>query len=217
MNDEQNEDRPWTEEEWERLLRSSELRAARFEELFETLENHPDRDRIIAEEMGWDPELLCEDPEQDAAEEFEEELEPDEEWEEEDRRQQAALESMPAYAEAQDWSAKAYSSLRTFLEAAEEVDADDPLAIACCHPHIVPAKLCAGHSMGYDDDVLCGNIVYCKRALKAARESVAAMEQLAESGTVPEHLILPLIEQGNRVIRLVEEHIAELRARVWWE
>ncbi|HID23282.1 MAG TPA: hypothetical protein EYP14_12885, partial [Planctomycetaceae bacterium] len=88
MSDGQNEDRPWTEEEWERLLQWSDLRAARFEELFETLRDHPDRDRIIAEEMGWDPELLCEGPERASAEEVEELegeekwIEPDEGWEE---------------------------------------------------------------------------------------------------------------------------------------
>ena len=48
------DDRPWDEEKWEAFMRESDLRAARFGELLETLMDEPDRHRIIAKEMGWD-------------------------------------------------------------------------------------------------------------------------------------------------------------------
>lgn len=57
MNDnpsEEFDDRPWTEEQWEKAMRESDVRSAKFGELLETLLDHPDRDAIIGREMGWD-------------------------------------------------------------------------------------------------------------------------------------------------------------------
>jgi hypothetical protein len=50
---------PWGKEEWdefdhEKLLRESDARTDKFGELMEKYMDHPDRDRIIAREMGWD-------------------------------------------------------------------------------------------------------------------------------------------------------------------
>jgi hypothetical protein len=47
------QEKPWNEEQWERFMKRSEARADRFGELLETLVDHPDRDKIIAREMGW--------------------------------------------------------------------------------------------------------------------------------------------------------------------
>jgi hypothetical protein len=40
--------------EWEKMLRESDQRTDKFQELFEKYEDHPDRDQIIVKEMGWD-------------------------------------------------------------------------------------------------------------------------------------------------------------------
>src|SRR4051794_11779959 len=48
------EDRPMNEQEGEDFMREGGLRAARYGELLETLIDHPDRDEIVAREMGWD-------------------------------------------------------------------------------------------------------------------------------------------------------------------
>jgi hypothetical protein len=47
--------KPWTEEQWATYLRRSEFRAARFEELLETLRDAPDRDEQLMREMGRNP------------------------------------------------------------------------------------------------------------------------------------------------------------------
>jgi len=39
--------------EWERFMRESDARADKFSKLFEKYIEHPERDRIIAREMGW--------------------------------------------------------------------------------------------------------------------------------------------------------------------
>src|SRR5687768_16737126 len=52
-DDDADDDRPWDEERWEAFMRESDLRAARFGEILETVRDEPDRDRIVAKEMGW--------------------------------------------------------------------------------------------------------------------------------------------------------------------
>lgn len=44
---------PKDEFEWELFLRASDRRATKLGELMEKYHNHPDRDRVIAREMGW--------------------------------------------------------------------------------------------------------------------------------------------------------------------
>src|SRR5438874_11330204 len=52
--EEHDDDRPWTEAQWEALMKRSDVRSAKFGELLETFMDHPDRDAIIDREMGWD-------------------------------------------------------------------------------------------------------------------------------------------------------------------
>jgi hypothetical protein len=51
-----DDEKPMNEEQWERFMQESEAKSARFGDLLETLHDHPDRDAIIAREMGWDRE-----------------------------------------------------------------------------------------------------------------------------------------------------------------
>ncbi len=60
MNEEENQPNEgpdnepvWDEYDWERFLREQDLRAERYLELMETYRDHPDRDNIVAREMGW--------------------------------------------------------------------------------------------------------------------------------------------------------------------
>ena len=53
MSHDQDDERPYTEEQWEALFRESDLKAAKFGELLETLHDQPDHELIIAREMGW--------------------------------------------------------------------------------------------------------------------------------------------------------------------
>ncbi len=43
----------WSEQDWERFLAAEAVSRAKFLELSETLKEHPQRERVIAEEMGW--------------------------------------------------------------------------------------------------------------------------------------------------------------------
>lgn len=48
------EDREMDEYEWERFMKRSDARTERFGELLDKFKDHPDRDRIVAQHMGWD-------------------------------------------------------------------------------------------------------------------------------------------------------------------
>ena len=46
-------DKTWDEYDWERFLQEQELRTEKYMELLEKYMDHPQRDEIIAREMGW--------------------------------------------------------------------------------------------------------------------------------------------------------------------
>src|SRR5215216_5243545 len=46
-------DNIWDEYAWERFLQQQELRTEKYMELLEKYLNHPQRDELIAREMGW--------------------------------------------------------------------------------------------------------------------------------------------------------------------
>ena len=46
-------DRAWDEYEWERFLQQQDQKTEKYMELLEKYLDHPQRDQIIAREMGW--------------------------------------------------------------------------------------------------------------------------------------------------------------------
>ncbi|MEO6741609.1 MAG: hypothetical protein ABIP20_15295 [Chthoniobacteraceae bacterium] len=50
---EENPDKSWDEYDWERFLQEQERRTEKYMGLIEKYMDHPDRDSIIAREMGW--------------------------------------------------------------------------------------------------------------------------------------------------------------------
>src|SRR5437762_14160486 len=84
--DEEDDDdeAPWSEQRWEAFMRESDLRSARFGEIFETVMDDPNRDRIIAREMGWSwlTEALDEEEAARAAGELDEDTDADDDQDE---------------------------------------------------------------------------------------------------------------------------------------
>lgn len=212
---------PWGEEQWERFMRESDVRSARYGELMETLIDHPDRDEIIAREMGWDRDDDDDEDGEwawDADDELIEALNepPTEEEMDSARSRRDALDDIPAYARSYAWSMRIFHALK---DDAETLDGDlaELVVEAIGDSQVVAAKIAGGHGMGYDDDSICGNIVNCKRSREAAANSLRALQELGDLRPDLRGRISPLIEEGRGVQRLVEERIAELRSRVWWE
>ena len=86
-------ERAWDEYDWERFLQQQDSKTERYMELFEKYIDDPNRDQIIAQEMGWTH--LLDQPSEEVEEiEFEPDFEVDDEGEEET---QEVFESHPLY------------------------------------------------------------------------------------------------------------------------
>ncbi|MEW6355351.1 MAG: hypothetical protein AB1696_03420 [Planctomycetota bacterium] len=216
MNEKDRDEMPWTEKQWERFLRRSEVRSAKFQELFETLRDHPDQEEIISHEMGWDdpPERDDDFPDFDPNEMIVEPTE--EEMQEYMERHDRDLHAISAYERAFAYTLSVHNALKDFFRE-DNSDADEALAEAIGQSGIIGAKIAGGHGMGYEDDVLCGNICCCKRSLEAADRCLGELERAKALGAAPREVIEPLITEGREVRRLVAEWITELRGRVWWD
>lgn len=220
-----DEERPWTEDQWEKFMKQSDLRSARFGELFETLANDPNRDEKIGHEMGWDkppkgdPEEISEMNElmaeaERAVDAGEVEYDP----EAEDRE----VAAIPAYKAAMKLSERVQKAVDALFKKASEDDnrEDEDLARevddAAIGPQIACAKIAGGHGMGYDDDVLCANIVKNRQALAGIEQGRGGLEALKKRGSIPITVADPLIAECDQVHSLILQRIAELRAKVWW-
>jgi hypothetical protein len=237
-------DRPWTEEQWARFFEQADARSARYQELFETLMDHPERDRLIRREMGWreieesedtpwtedvadltgaadEEDEDLEDPPYEALEDAESAEEEQTDEPEAPARPPAEherdVEEVPAYARTMAAAKAVHKALGPLLEEArragrEVEDLSEPLGLltAAC------GKIANGHSLGYEDQVLCGNIVQCRRALAATRDCAGRLEQLVQQRVLGPRLAEALLGDVRAASQTIEQHIAELRRRVWW-
>src|SRR4051812_15802053 len=256
--DEEDDDdeAPWSEQRWEEFMRDSDLRSARFGEIFETVMDDPNRDRIIAKEMGWSwlTEALDEEEAARAAGELDEDDDEDEDEgpdfsnvsgfddddEDDDDEEEPATEGaeassddddddgsfggrdcdhLPAYRLANKVGMKVHEALKPWMEKEvgdKDEDYDRRLGQAYIGCMIAAAKISGGHAMGYEDDVLCGNIANCKRGLAGARDAERALLELKADGFLPGDLVDSLLPDVRAVIDAVSARIEELRAKVWW-
>jgi hypothetical protein len=229
-HDEHEHEPPWNEEQWEKFFKESDVRSAKFGELLETLKDHPDRDAIIEHEMGWDrdddgpdfewdEDTLEDDVDDEEAEhpfgrdvddDTDDEDDEDLDWDERDLKQK------PYYASAYRFGLKVHDVLKPYT-LPDEDDQDEDLIDAIAHGFTIAAKLAGANGMGEEDDVICGNIVCCKRSLEAANDCLRALNALRQRGLVPREVADLLVKDGEEMRMLVEQHIADLRSRVWWQ
>jgi hypothetical protein len=127
------------------------------------------------------------------------------------------LNRIPAYRAARSLADRAGKALRPLMEA-EDLDEDlgRLLGEAYISAHQAAVKIAGGHAMGYDDDVLCGNIVNNRISLDAIQRCQQAWAELQELQIVSREVAEPLVAEMREVQKLIEERIAELRSRVWW-
>ena len=84
MGDSNEPDKVWDEYDWERFLQQQDRKTEKYMELLERFIDDPNRDQIIAREMGWyhlldkDGEKWVENVDSLFDEEFEEDMEDDE-------------------------------------------------------------------------------------------------------------------------------------------
>ena len=216
MADRDEPDNIWDEYDWERFLQQQDRKTEKYMELLERYIDDPNRDQIIAREMGWNH-LLDKDGREwveNVDSLFDEEFAEDDESEEtEDEKEgEEGFEVHPLY--------QASFALTVWIDQLFEEIGDlqnQPAAVKLStHAAVASAKLAAALS---DDDVdeIGMTIAYLKRALKATITGIDAAMQLRKDGAVdPEHfgtLNQRLFQIRDGIIQLMGEYRTEWRRR----
>ena len=166
-------DRAWDEYDWERFLQQQDSKTERYMELFEKYIDDPNRDQIIAQEMGW-THLLDQTPEEVEEVEFEPEFELEQLAEDDS---QEPFETHPLYQSA--FSLTVWID-QLFDEVANA--ASNPVGVKLAsHVAVASAKLAAALS-DQDSEEIGMTIAYLKRALRAISTSIDASSQLSRDG-----------------------------------
>jgi hypothetical protein len=201
-------ERAWDEYDWERFLQQQDSKTERYMELFEKYIDDPNRDQIIAQEMGWTH--LLDQPTEEVEEiEFEPEFEVEEESEDET---QEVFESHPLYQSA--------FSLTVWIDQLfDEVPsvASSPLGVKLAsHVAVASAKLAAALS-DHETEEIGMTIAYLKRALRAISTAVEAATQMSYDGSLKsrqfEELYQRLFQVRDSIIVMMGDLRAEWRRR----
>lgn len=204
-------DRAWDEYEWERFLQQQDHKTEKYMELLEKYLDHPQRDEIIAREMGWTQLTTGEDwsdevdsmlaEESSAAEDDEAPLDPINNTAE-------SFEDHNLY--------RAAFALTVWIDQLFDENAslpNEPSAVKLAtHSALASAKLAAALS---DDDVdeIGMTIAYLKRALKAITVSMEAAAQLLNERLISarQHsgLMQRLFKVRDGIITLMGEYRGE--------
>ena len=205
-------DRAWDEYEWERFLQQQDHKTEKYMELLEKYLDHPQRDQIIAREMGWTQLLSSEDWNEEAESFLSDDTEDADEVE-----SGAAQISRNAADSFEDHSLyRAAFALTVWIDQLFDESPslqNEPSAVKLAtHSALASAKLAAALS---DDDVdeIGMTIAYLKRALKAITVSMeGAVQLLTERQISPrQHAVLTqrLFQVRDGIITLMGEYRGE--------
>jgi hypothetical protein len=204
-------DNPWDEFRWERFLQEQEQRTEKYMELLDKYIDHPQRDEMIAQEMGW---KHIEEDEAEWEEGFDEmDCEDDDEMEEGEPMKAFGFERNPLYRSALAFNGELDELLDRLPETAREHPAMNILATQVT---LATAKLAA--ALNDEDLEEPGmSIAYLKRALHALNTGLDAVMQLRDKEVVDvptfERLRGRLFAIRNDIVTITGEYRAEFRRR----
>jgi hypothetical protein len=206
-------ERAWDEYDWERFLQQQDHKTEKYMELLEKYLDDPQRDQIIAQEMGWTQLLDTKDwsTEIDALLDTE-------------SGDEGACDSDQTAISSDTFEDhvlyRAAFALTVWIDRLFDQDSslqNEPAAVKLAtHSALASAKLAAALS---DDDVdeIGMTIAYLKRALKAITMSIDAAAQLLteELITTEQHTVLRqrLFQVRDGIITLMGEYRGEWRRR----
>src|SRR5205809_3685181 len=180
-------ERIWDEYEWERFLQQQDGKTEKYMQLLETYLDEPDRDEIIALEMGWTQLLDAKDWSAEVDALLDEGVTDDEEEVNTDRSTEV-FEEHDLY--------RAAFALTIWIDQLFDQNAslqNEPAAVKLAtHAALASAKLAAALS-GDSLDEIGMTIAYLKRALKATTIAIDAAAQLRKPArpiTRPQHTVL---------------------------
>nr|MBA2432692.1 hypothetical protein [Chthoniobacterales bacterium] len=204
-------ERVWDEYEWERFLRQQDHKTEKYMELLEKYLDHPQRDQIIAREMGW-TQLVSDESWSDEVDA----LLADESssMADEDDDEEAEAETGGTIDGFEDHSLyRAAFALTVWIDQLFDENSslqNEPSAVKLAtHSALASAKLAAALS---DDDVdeIGMTIAYLKRALKAITTSMEAAALLLNERLISprQHSVLMqrLFQVRDGIITLMGEY-----------
>ena len=210
----------WDEYDWERFLQQQDLKTERYMELLEKYVDDPDRDQIIAREMGWpNPE---EGEDFDWGELFFEASSEDEDFEEEACEEEEEADDMAGVPESFELHPlyQASFALTVWIDQIFDEHEDlqnHPAAVKLAtNSAVASAKLAAALS---DDDAeeIGMTIAYLKRALKAISNAIDANLIFAAEAELSSHrrrqLHARLFHVRDGIIELMGDYRNEWRRR----
>ncbi len=199
-------ERAWDEYDWERFLQQQDHKTEKYMELLEKYLDDPNRDQIIAREMGWTQLLEGKDWTQEVDALLEEDAT------EEQAEPPDSFEEHSLY--------RAAFALTVWIDQMFDADAtlqNEPSAVKLAtHAALASAKLAAALS-GEDVDEIGMTIAYLKRALKAITLSIDGAAALLREKriSVAQHAVLlqRLFQVRDGIITLIGEYRGEWRRR----
>lgn len=211
----ENDDEIWDEYRWEEFFREADKRTEEYSRLLKKYMDHPDRDRIIAEKMGWTH--LLDENEDDENREWIDEFDFDEYEEGEAWKRLTGYEptnfddfkDLPLHQKAFDFAIDAMKMADEHL-----ADSDDESVSAFCRSITMPsAKIAGGFGFGFEMDSIGGNIANCKRGLNAANKMLNALYEIGEKELLDRELYLEFYGRAKEVRDELGIYIVELRER----
>ncbi len=196
-------ERAWDEYDWERFLQQQDSKTERYMELFEKYIDDPNRDQIIAQEMGWTH--LVDQPAEDVdGIEFEPDFEVDTDGDEDSEE---VFESHPLYQNAFSltvWIDQLFDEMPSV--------ASSPVGVKLAsHVAVASAKLAAALS-DRDTEEIGMTIAYLKRALRAISTAVEAAIQMSHDGSLKSRQFQELYERIFQVRDSIIVMMGDLRA-----
>ena len=205
-------DRAWDEYDWERFLQQQDHKTEKYMELLEKYLDHPQRDQIIAKEMGWTQLLNGDEWSDEVDAMLADEASSSEEEEPEEAEANASnsdgFEDHSLY--------RAAFALTIWIDQLFDQQPslqNEPSAVKLAtHSALASAKLAAALS---DDDVdeIGMTIAYLKRALKAITMSMEAAAQMLTDRLISprQHTALKqrLFQVRDGIITLMGEYRGE--------
>jgi len=199
-------DRVWDEYEWERFLQQQDHKTEKYMELLEKYLDDPNRDQIIAREMGWTQLLEGKDWTQEVDALLEEDA--------------SAERAEPPDSFEEHSLYRAAFALTVWIDQMFDADStlqNEPSAVKLAtHAALASAKLAAALS-GEDVDEIGMTIAYLKRALKAITLSIDGAAALLREKriSVAQHAVLlqRLFQVRDGIITLTGEYRGEWRRR----
>jgi|ERR1041385_4093969 hypothetical protein len=211
-----DENQIWDEFKWEEFMREQDKKVDRYMELFYRYQDDPNRDEIIAREMGWTW-LLNDLKDTDGTPiQDKEEIEEGEEWkaaagiDDNEMEELHRYKDLPVYQISHDFALRAF---RFSDQLPERVGKDSAVVDFVSNAMIASAKIAGGTGIGDDIEELGGNIAYCKRGLAAANLSIAALCEMKEKKIIEDRIYLELLEEATEVRNAIAVHVLELREK----